>query len=122
MDFSYNNTVVQITSGVKPLKTNVPVDVRIVVDSYDDIANIPSPYVGMTITVKCDETNFGKMTEYKVKSLKPNFIGIPNTAIDKIEKMVEYLEVGDNIVMTAPNGDRFKLVIDNEGNLIILYE
>ena len=97
MDFSYGNTVLQSSSGFKPLKTNVPLDIRTVVDTYADIANIPNPFVGMNITVKVDETNDGKMTDYKVKSLKANALGMPNTAVDKVVKMTTYLEALSNV-------------------------
>ena len=93
MDFSYNNKTMTINGPLKPLNTNQPLDARTVVDTYADIANIPNPYVGMVITVKVDETNSNKMTDYKVKSLKSNPIGLPNILIDEIVRMQEYLDL-----------------------------
>ena len=95
-DFSYENTTIQSSSGFKPAKKNAPIDVRTVVDSYSDIASIPNPYIGLTVTVKVDETNENKMTDYKVISLKANALGAANTLIDQVKRMNEYLEVSNN--------------------------
>ncbi|HAB66445.1 MAG TPA: hypothetical protein DCE23_03660, partial [Firmicutes bacterium] len=73
--------------------TNQPLDIRTLVNSYSDIQYIPNPYIGMTITVKIDETNNNKMTDYKVKSLKSNELGMNNTVIDEIERMQNYLDL-----------------------------
>ena len=69
-DFTYGKK--QIVSGepLKPSGRDMPVDARAVVKLYTDIANLPNPHVGLKITVKADETNNNKMTDYIVKSLK----------------------------------------------------
>ena len=80
-DFSYGGK--QILSGgpFKPSGKDMPVDARAVVKLYADIANIPNPHVGLKITVKSDETNNNKMTDYIVKSLKANSMGAANSAV-----------------------------------------
>ena len=95
-DFTYGGK--QIVSGgpFKPNGKDMPSDVRTRVDCYADIATIPNPYVGLRITVKVDETNNNKMTDYIVKSLKADSIGIANTVIDEVVKYVDYLGVSSS--------------------------
>ena len=90
-DFSYNGK--QIVSGgpFKPGGKDMPSDARAVVKLYADIANIPNPHVGLKITVKSDETNNNKMTDYIVKSLKANASGIANSVVDQVQRYVDYL-------------------------------
>ena len=95
-DFNYENTTIQSSGGFKPSKKNAPVDTRTVVDTYADIASIPNPYIGLTVTVKSDETNEGKMTDYKVISLKANGLGVPNMLVNEVKRMNEYLEVSSS--------------------------
>ena len=92
-DFTYGGK--QIVSGgpFKPNEKDMPNDARTRVDCYADIATIPNPYVGLKITVKVDETNDNKMTDYIVKSLKANSIGVANSLIDEVERYVDYLGV-----------------------------
>ena len=66
---------------------------NIIIDTYANIETIPSPYIGMIITVLEDETNQNKMTDYKVLSLKANSLGIANSVIDQVQRYVEYLGV-----------------------------
>ena len=90
-DFSYGEK--QIVSGgpFKPGGKDMPVDARTRVESYADIASIPNPHVGLKITVKVDETNNNKMTDYIVKSLKANSMGAPNSAINEVVRYADYL-------------------------------
>ena len=90
-DFNYNNKTIDSGGPIKPSGTDQPGDPRTRVDFYSDIKLIPNPYVGMIITVKTDETNQNKMTDYKVLSLKPNSLGIANSVIDRVQRYVEYL-------------------------------
>ena len=92
-DFTYGGK--QIVSGgpFKPSGKDMPSDARTRVDCYADIASIPNPHVGLKITVKVDETNNNKMTDYIVKSLKADSIGIENSVIDEVERYVDYLGV-----------------------------
>ena len=92
-DFSYGGK--QIVSGgpFKPSGKDMPSDARTRVESYADIASIPNPHVGLKITVKVDETNNNKMTDYIVKSLKANSSGIANMAINEVIRYVDYLGV-----------------------------
>ena len=82
---------ISINKPINSLNTNQPLDIRTLVNSYSDIQYIPNPYIGMTITVKVDETNNNKMTDYKVKSLKSNTLGMNNTVIDEIERLDVYV-------------------------------
>lgn len=95
-DFSYDGK--QIVSGgpLKPNGKDMPSDARTRVDCYADIATIPNPYVGLKITVKVDETNNNKMTDYIVKSLKANSIGVANSLIDEVVRYVDYLGVSSS--------------------------
>ena len=90
-DFNYNNKTIDSGGPIKPSGTDQPGDPRTRVDFYSDIKLIPNPYVGMIITVKTDETNQNKMTDYKVLSLKPNNLGIANSVIDQVQRYSDYL-------------------------------
>ena len=92
-DFTYGGKQIVISGPIKPNGKDMPSDARTRVDCYADIATIPNPYVGLKITVKVDETNNNKMTDYIVKSLKANSIGVANSLIDEVEKYVDYLGV-----------------------------
>ena len=90
-DFSYGGQQIVSSGPFKPSGKDMPVDARAVVKLYADIANIPNPHVGLKITVKSDETNNNKMTDYIVKSLKADSDGIANTLIDEVVRYVDYL-------------------------------
>ena len=90
-DFNYNNKTINSSGPIKPSGTDQPGDPRTRVESYSDIESIPNPYVGMIITVKIDETNQNKMTDYKVLSLKANTLGIANSVIDQVQRYSDYL-------------------------------
>ena len=92
-DFNYNNKTIDSSGPIKPSGKDQPGDPRIRVESYSDIESIPNPYVGMIITVKMDETNQNKMTDYKVLSLKANTLGVANSVIDRVQRYVDYLGV-----------------------------
>ena len=95
-DFSYGGKQNVISGPIKPNGKDMPGDARTRVDCYADIASIPNPYVGLKITVKVDETNNNKMTDYIVKSLKANSIGVANTLIDEVVRYVDYLGVNSS--------------------------
>ena len=95
-DFSYGGKQTVISGPIKPSGKDMPGDARTRVDCYADIASIPNPYVGLKITVKVDETNNNKMTDYIVKSLKANSIGLANSLIDEVVKYVDYLGVSSS--------------------------
>ena len=90
-DFSYGNKTINSSGPIKPTGKNQPLDPRTEVKLYADIESIPSPYVGMIITVLEDETNSNKMTDYKVLSLKANASGIANSVVDQVQRYVDYL-------------------------------
>ena len=90
-DFNYNNKTIDSGGPIKPSGTDQPGDPRTRVDFYSDIESIPNPYIGMIVTVKMDETNQNKMTDYKVLSLKANTLGIANSVIDQVQRYVDYL-------------------------------
>lgn len=90
-DFSYNGKQILSDGPFKPNGKDMPNDARTRVECYADITTIPNPYVGLKITVKVDETNDNKMTDYIVKSLKANSMGIANSAIDEVVRYIDYL-------------------------------
>ena len=125
-DFTYGNKAITTSGPTKPATVDSPNDLRTRVKTFADIRVIPMPYVGMIVTVLADETNNGKMTDYKVLSLKANNLGIPNTVINEVERYVDYLGVsagggtsGNNTInyITSPDGSKFKIVVSNEGVL-----
>ena len=93
-DFTYNNKTINISGPAKPSGKNQPLDPRTEVKLYADIESIPSPYIGMIITVLEDEINSNKMTDYKVLSLKANASGIANSVVDQVQRYVDYLGAG----------------------------
>ena len=92
-DFSYGGKQILSNGPFKPNGKDMPNDARTRVECYADIANIPNPHVGLKITVKSDETNNNKMTDYIVKSLKANSMGAANSAVDEVVRYVDYLGV-----------------------------
>ena len=90
-DFTYNNKTINSSGPIKPSGKNQPLDPRTEVKLYADIESIPSPYVGMIITVLEDETNSNKMTDYKVLSLKADSLGVVNSVVDQVQRYVDYL-------------------------------
>ena len=90
-DFSYGGQQVVGSGPIKPSGKDMPIDARTRVETYADIVSIPNPHVGLKITVKVDETNNDKMTDYIVKSLKANSIGVANSLIDEVVRYVDYL-------------------------------
>ena len=92
-DFTYGGNQTVTRGPIKPSGKDMPSDARTRVESYADIASIPNPHVGLKITVKVDETNNNKMTDYIVKSLKANSIGVANSLIDEVVRYVDYLGV-----------------------------
>ena len=105
-----------VNNSIIPVNTNQPLDIRTLVNSYSDISLIPNPYIGMTITVKVDETNNGNMTDYKVKSLKSNELGMNNTVIDEIERLDKYVGIDeiksqlDTITIVAPKTNDIEIL------------
>ena len=95
-EFSYGGEQIVSSGPFKPAGKDMPVDARARVEAYADIASIPNPYIGLRITVKVDETNSNKMTDYIVKSLKANSVGIANTVIDEVVRFVDYLGVSSS--------------------------
>ena len=116
-DFNYNNKTIDSGGPIKPSGTDQPGDPRTRVDFYSDINLIPNPYVGMIITVKTDETNQNKMTDYKVLSLKANTLGIANSVIDRVQRYVDYLGVS-----SSGGGTGTGLTSEQAQQLTIAYE
>lgn len=90
-DFSYNGKTINSSGPIKPSGKDMPGDPRTRVNTFADIENIPNPYIGMPITVKADETNSNKMTDYIVLSLKANASGMANSVVDQVQRYVDYL-------------------------------
>lgn len=95
-DFSYGGQQIVANGPFKPSGKDMPSDARTRVECYADIVSIPNPHIGLKITVKVDETNNNKMTDYIVKSLKANNIGVANTVIDEVVRYADYLGVSAN--------------------------
>lgn len=95
-DFTYNKKQIVSSGPFKPSGKDMPSDARTRVECYADITSIPNPHVGLKITVKVDETNNNKMTDYIVKSLKANSMGVADSAIDEVVKYVDYLGVSSS--------------------------
>ena len=96
-DFTYGGKQILSSGPFKPNGKDIPNDARSRVQTYADIATIPNPYVGLKITVKADETNNNKMTDYIVKSLKANSMGVENSVIDEVVRYVDYLGVNSEL-------------------------
>lgn len=92
-DFTYNNKTISLTGGIKPKNIDSPLDVRTRIETRSDMESIPNPFVGMHVIVKSDETNGNKATEYVVKTLKANALGIQNMIIDEVVTLNEFLGV-----------------------------
>ena len=90
-DFGYNDKAINSSGPIKPAGKDMPIDARTRINTYADIESIPNPYVGMIFTIKEDETNSNKMTDYKVLSLKANSLGVANSVIDQVQRYVDYL-------------------------------
>lgn len=95
-DFTYGKKQILSSGPFRPNGKDMPNDARTRVEVFADITLIPTPFVGMKITVLADETNNGKMTDYVVKSLKANSAGIANMLIDEVVRYVDYLEVSSS--------------------------
>ena len=95
-DFNYGGKQIVVGGPIKPGGKDMPSDARTRVETYADIASIPNPHVGLKITVKVDETNNNKMTDYIVKSLKANSAGIANSVVDQVQRYVDYLGVSSS--------------------------
>ena len=92
-DFNYGNKTIAASGPFKPTGKDMPIDARTRVETYADISSIPNPHIGLKITVKVDETNNNKMTDYIVKSLKANSTGFANSVVDEVVRYVDYLGV-----------------------------
>ena len=111
-DFSYGGQQIVSSGPFKPSGKDMPVDARTRVETYADIATIPNPHVGLKITVKVDETNNNKMTDYIVKSLKANSMGAANSAVDEVVRYVDYLGVSSG--GSASQGYATTAYVDNK--------
>lgn len=94
-DFNYGDKTIAASGPFRPTGKDMPSDARTRVDAYADIKTIPNPHVGLKITVKVDETNNNKMTDYIVKSLKANSMGVANSVVDEVVRYVDYLGAGN---------------------------
>ena len=104
-DFSYGGKQIVASGPFRPSGKNIPVDARTRVNTYADISSIPTPFIGMRITVLADETNSDKMTDYIVKSLKANASGIADMAINEVVRYVDYLGVSSSSGGTSSGGN-----------------
>lgn len=96
-DFTYSSKTITPTGGFRPKTKDTPLDVRTRINIKDDIKTIPNPFIGMHILVLQDESHNNEMTEYIVKSLKPNALGVQNALIDEIILYKEFLGIKDTV-------------------------
>ena len=111
-DFNYNNKTIVASGPFKPSGKNMPVDARTIINVFADMESIPNPFVGMVVTVLKDETNNDKMTDYKVKTLKANAVGVANSVIDEVVRYVDYLGVSSG--GSASQGYATTAYVDNK--------
>ena len=90
-DFTNNGTTILSSGGFKPATKNTPLDSRTRVNLKADIDGIPNPFVGMHIVVLQDETNDDEMTEYVVKSLTANSLGVADAKINELVLVKDFL-------------------------------
>ena len=95
--------LIQISGSLKP-NAAIPLDSRGVVDTFNDIANISNPNIGLLIYVKAIDTH------YKVVSIssKSNAIGFTEYYIDTTKDIVEVLQKGEkgDTGPQGPQGER----------------
>ena len=85
---------ISISDGFIPSKIDTPLDERSRVKTFNEIADIPRPYVGMVIYVE-DEDAY-----YSVKSLKAKNIGgimVNNAQVNEVKPFGEGIIVVDSL-------------------------
>ena len=92
-DFNYGGKLIASSGPFRPTGKDMPCDGRQRVEVFADIKKISNPYIGLKITVIADETNNNKMTDYIVKSLKANSMGVADTVIDEVVRYANYLGI-----------------------------
>ena len=68
MATDFNSNAISSSGGFKPSSTDTPLDIRTRIETEDDIANIPNPYVGMIVFVKDTKKRFEVLTLKEVAS------------------------------------------------------
>ena len=111
-DFNYGGKLIASGGPFRPTGKDMPCDGRQRVENFADIVEISNPYIGLKITVIADETNNNKMTDYIVKSLKANNMGVANTVIDKVVRYADYLGVSSG--GSASQGYATTAYVDNK--------
>lgn len=125
-DFTYGDKTITAAGGFKPAILDAPLDARTRVETKADIESIPNPFVGMHIIVKADESNGNAMTEYVVKSLKANALGIVNSVVDEVELYRDFLNIPQpnysfNINMIAANSAPSVVTSGTYPNLVFTF-
>ena len=95
-DFTNNGKTISSSGGFKPATKNTPLDSRPRVNLKADIDGIPNPFVGMHIVVLQDETNDNEMTEYIVKSLTSDSLGVADAKINEVELVKDFLGIANS--------------------------
>ena len=95
-DFTNEGTTILSSGGFQPSVKNTPLDARTRVNLKADIDSIPNPFVGMHIVVLQDETNDDEMTEYIVKSLTSNSLGVADAKINEVELVKDFLGIDNS--------------------------
>ena len=74
MSTDFNNNAIATTGGIKPTTKDTPTRIGERIETLEDIATVPNPYVGMIIYV-VDE-----MKRYEVLSIKDVQQGLSNVS------------------------------------------
>ena len=86
MATDFNKNAINIGGSIKPTKKDTPSDIRVRIESMDEVENIPLPYIGMIFYV-IDENEY-----YRVLSLKSKVVAgreQANMLVDQYEKLIK---------------------------------
>lgn len=87
MATDFNKNTISVSGMFKPTKKNCPSDVRVRVESLNEILNIPLPYVGMIFYV-IEENEFYKVVSLTGKEIAGRYQ--EDMIIDSYEKLVDF--------------------------------
>lgn len=86
MATDFNKNAINIGGSIKPTKKDTPSDIRVRIETINEVENIPLPYIGMIFYV-IDENEF-----YRVLSLKSKIVAgreQTNMLVDQYEKLIK---------------------------------
>lgn len=86
MATDFNKNAINIGGSIKPTKKDTPSDIRVRIETINEVESIPLPYIGMIFYV-IDENEF-----YRVLSLKSKIVAgreQTNMLVDQYEKLIK---------------------------------